>query len=113
MHKSGINLLEIDLLRRGQRVVENSNIPISHYAAVLQRGNEKTYDVWTIDIRDKLPVFPVPLKRQDKDIVIDLLLSLDMAFKENYYHHSIYYKKAPPPPDFSEEDKKWVEKRIK
>ena len=113
LHKAGINLLEVDLLRRGQRVVENPNIPFSHYMAVLQRGYDKTYDVWTMDIKDKLPVLPLPLKRRDKDIVIDLQLSLNMTFKENYNRNSINYRKTPPPPAFSKEDKKWIAEQLK
>jgi hypothetical protein len=112
LHESGVHLLEIDLLRRGERPFTHPYLPHSHYLATLVRSESGTTDVWAFGIRDSLPVLPVPLKKPDKDAFLDLGKALREIYDRGLYHLSIDYRKAPPPPAFEEEDRQWMQELI-
>ncbi len=62
LYEDGIHLLEIDLLRRGERPGNYPTLPRwAHYFVMLTRGGQPGMDVWAMTVRDKLPVVPVPL----------------------------------------------------
>ena len=70
--ESGINLVEIDLLRRGKRLFPPRFVPESHYMISLRRGGSAKTAIWAIDIKDNLPVLPIPLRKPDTDVLLDL-----------------------------------------
>ncbi len=113
LHSSGVHLLEIDLIRRGQRPFSHPYLPRSHYLITLIRAGSGTTDAWAFNVQDTLPVVPVPLKAPDKDAVLGLGKALEMIYSRGLYHLSVDYKKEPPPPAFDEEDKKWIKKLLK
>lgn len=108
LHRSGVHLLEIDLLRRGKRHVANLGLPEHHYLFSLWRAGTQKLAVWVNSIQQPLPVLPVPLKSPDPDALLPLKPALDMIYQRGLYYLSIDYAKNPPPPDFSEADKKWM-----
>jgi Protein of unknown function (DUF4058) len=108
LHQNNVNILEIDLLRRGTRpfVFKNSN---THYQMMLLRANTAKAAVWAINLKEKLPVLPVPLLPPDADAVLDLSEALDIIFERSFYHLSIdYVKDELAPPAFLEEDLAWI-----
>ncbi len=112
LHASGVHLLEIDLLRRGERAFRNQVLKNAHYGVRLFRGNGKEVEIWAIDIKDKLPVLPVPLQEGDSDAVLDLGKAFDMVYTESLYDRIIQYDETPPPPDFTKREKEWLHSRI-
>jgi hypothetical protein len=112
LKNKGVHLLEIDLLRRGQRAVRSANLPKCDYLISLCRGQTEHTDLWLLQLKDKLPVLPVPLKAPDEDIALPLGHILNQVYKEAGYENSIDYQQPPPPPVLSEEDEKWVKKTI-
>lgn len=108
LNAGGVHLLEIDLLRRGQRAVLDYNLPHTHYLFSLWRAGTSENVIWTNRVQQPLPVLPVPLKSPDPDVLLPLKQALDMIYQRGLYHLSIDYSKNPPPPDFSEEEKKWM-----
>ena len=113
LHEWGVHLLEIDLVRQDERYFKHPLVAKTHYLVTLLRGNSNKVDVWAIDIKDKLPVLPVPLKAPDADAVLNLQNAFDEMYREGLYADSINYGKTPPPPAFSEEEQKWIDSILK
>jgi hypothetical protein len=109
LHESGVHLLEIDLIRRGERPFSHPYIPESDYLMTLIRAGIGKADVWAFNIKDRLPVVPVPLKAPDEDARLDPGKALKEIYDRSDYQLSIDYGEEPPPPGFSEEDKKWMQ----
>jgi hypothetical protein len=113
LHERGVHLLEIDLIRQGERQYKHPVAVSAHYLVTLLRGNAYKVDVWAIDIKDKLPVLPVPLKSPDADAILNLQKAFDEMYGERLYADSVNYGKTPPPPAFSEEVQKWIDDVLK
>lgn len=108
LHRNGVHLLEIDLLRRGTRPLVHPMLPESHYAMLLMRAGSRKTEAWTVNLPDRLPVLPVPLVAPDPDVLLDLRHALDLIYERSLYELSIDYKKDPPPPMLAEEEREWV-----
>lgn len=110
---TSVHLLEIDLLRRGGRVVFETDPPPADYYAYLSRFTDRPYtDVWPIGLRDRLPVLPVPLLPPDEDVLLDLQRAVNACYDLVHYERLLDYTVAPPPPPLSEADAKWVAERL-
>jgi hypothetical protein len=108
LHRAGVHLIEIDLIRRGTRPVVHPRIPPGPYLAALTRGQAATTEIWPIRLQDRLPSLPVPLRPPDDDVELDLQATLDGAYETAMYDLSIDYRAAPPPPVLSDDDVRWV-----
>ena len=113
LHRSGVNLLEIDLLRRGSRSFTHPSIPESHYQVSLLRADSSRTEFWAINIQDNLPKVPIPLRKTDIDVILDLGKALDILFERRFYYLSTDYTIKPPPPVFQKEDMDFIENIIK
>jgi hypothetical protein len=111
-YHSNVHLVEIDLLRKGSRI-PLVNLPKDiDYLAVVSRTYERPdSDVWTIGLRDKLPVLPVPLLPPDPDIPLDLSKALHTAYERAHYERRINYSE-PPTPLLKKEDATWAWKLL-
>ena len=109
LRQEGIHLLEIDLLRRGTRPVQDPRLEGTPYMVALTRANDRQTDVWKVQLHKPLPVIPVPLRRPDEDVAIDLQEALKVIYEEAAYHLSVRYDLPPPPPSLSEEDQVWIQ----
>ena len=111
--KKRVHLLEIDLLRRGRRIILGSDPPPADYYVYLSRFTHRPYtDVWAIGLRDRLPVLPVPLLPPDEDVVLDLQRAGDACYDFVHYERLLDYSVAPPPPPLSEADAQWLKERL-
>jgi len=98
LRRAHINLIEIDLLRRGQRALSHPNIPESLWRVSLLRAGSSQFNVWTLDLPDPLPVVPIPLRKPDADVTLDLSEALRTIYERGAYDLSIDYADIPPPP---------------
>ena len=112
LYQAGIHLLELDLLRRGQRPFDQPRLPTVAYAIALTRSHSSTIDIWPLTLKDRLPTVPVPLLDPAPDAVLDLAGVLTAIYDEAFYGLSIDYTQAPPPPQLSEEDVSWVQSML-
>lgn len=105
---SSTHLVEIDLLRRGQPMpVYHSNIP-THYRILVSRGDRRPQaDLYTFNLPDAIPSFPLPLKSEDSEPVVDLQLLLSNIYDQASYDLAIDYTQEPVPP-LLEKDRVWV-----
>jgi hypothetical protein len=104
LHEAGIHLVEIDLIRRGERPIRHPRLPQQHYLCSLWRGGLAQIELWAFNFNDPLPVLPIPLKAPDKDVPLDLGKALRTIYKRGYYHLSVNYEESPPPPELSTEE---------
>ena len=110
--EAGVHVLEIDLIRRGTRVIEDPRMPETAYLITLTRGGSDVIEVWPIGLRDRLPDVPVPLLLPDPYEPLDPASALDAIYDEAVYGLSIDYHREPPPPPLSESDRVWVDERV-
>ena len=109
---SPAHLMEIDLLRKGQRVPMQQPLPTAPYFVFLSRAEKRPMtEVWPISLTQPLPVVPVPLLPDDPDILLDLqqiftavydLLGFDLAFD---------YSQAPEVP-LDEKEAAWAAEHL-
>ncbi len=98
-----VNLVEIDLVRAGQRalMVPSESIPPSHrttYQVCIRRGRRPSAaEVYRVPLRDRLPILPVPLRVEDPDVSLDLQAIVDLCYRNGKYE-SIEYTRDPDPP---------------
>lgn len=112
LHRSGVHLLEIDLLRRGTRPFVHPHLPQSDYLVLLMRAGTRKTEAWAFNVNETLPVLPVPLVEPDADVKLDLKHALDLIYERSLYDLSIDYKKDAPPPEFNSETRDWIREVI-
>ena len=96
---SSTHLLEIDLLRQGERVPMQEPLPIADYFLFLSRTEKRPLlDVWPIQLPQPLPILPIPLLPEDADIQLDLQQALNTIYDELGYDLSIDYTRPPEIP---------------
>jgi Protein of unknown function (DUF4058) len=100
--------IEIDLLRKGERLPTSPLVVLSEYRVTVSRGNaRKKARYWPIKLRQKLPVIGIPLKGKDVDVSVDLGSVLNVAYDNAAYNPSIDYRQPPVPP-LRPDDTKWA-----
>lgn len=68
-----VHVVELDLLRRGRWTELARPLPPADYGALVFRaGRRPDVEVRTWGLRDPLPTVPVPLRRPDPDVPLDL-----------------------------------------
>jgi hypothetical protein len=110
--RTGIHLVEIDLIRRGIRPLSDAQIPESHYRITVTRANDRV-DVWAIQMQDRLPTIPIPLLAPDPDVPLDLSHAIHLVYEEADYDLTIDYNRQPPPPPLADADQRWLKTVIK
>ena len=102
------NFVEIDLLRRGQRVLHVDRSPRSDYYALVSRADERpNVEVYAWNLRDLLPTIRIPLKPEDSDVTLNLQSVLNTAYDRIRYGNTIEYGDPLRPP-LSSSDEAWV-----
>src|SRR6185503_15992143 len=88
----GVHLVEIDLLRGGERMPMLDPWPDCPYTLLVARAS-KTHKckVWPGHFRQALPAIQVPLAKPDADISLDLQPLIDGIYQRYRYARSIDY----------------------
>jgi hypothetical protein len=91
--RSRTNLVELDLLRGGQRLPV-VNMPKGDYFAVVRRGHRRPQraDIFHWTIRDPLPTITIPLKKDDPEVPLDLQQVFTTVYDRARYHLSLDYR---------------------
>jgi hypothetical protein len=105
--RDGVHLVEVDLLRRETRPLNQSSIPNSHYRVTITRIRQRV-DIWAFQMQEPLPIVPIPLIPPDQDVMLDLNQAIHQVYEEADYDLSIDYHKPPAPPPLSEADQQWL-----
>jgi hypothetical protein len=106
------SLVEIDLLRVGQRMPMVESWPKSPYYSLIARRERAPYcRVYPAALRQPLPNIPVPLDPPDPDIQLSIQPMIEAVYERSRYARNIEYTRTLTPP-LSEEDAAWVKRLV-
>jgi len=108
LRNSGVNVLEIDLLRRDARTLPDERLRGVPYRVSLTRAFEHKIEIWPVRLQDELPLVPVPLRYPDPDVPLDLSQTHAEVYDESAYDLSINYRESAPPPPLASEELEWM-----
>jgi hypothetical protein len=104
------HLVEIDLLRIGQRIpLIGGKLPLAPYYTFLSRAtNRPNTEVWPIQLQEYLPTIPIPLSSEDDDIPLSLQQAIEACFQLVGYQKLLDYTQPPPSPVLNAPELNWV-----
>ncbi len=109
---SDVHLVELDLLREGERLPMGKPLPPGQYYAIVSRSYKRPIaEVYAWTIRQPLPTIPIPLKRGEPDVMLDLQSVLNSVYDRAGYDYRLPYDREPDPP-LSPEDWEWAKQII-
>lgn len=110
---SDVNLVEIDLLRGGQRLPMLDPWPDCPYTFLIARANKGPWcRVWPIPLQRPLPALLIPLVKPDPDIPLDLQPMIASIYQRSRYDRSIDYSRPLVPPPRADETA-WMKRQLK
>jgi Protein of unknown function (DUF4058) len=110
---AGVNTVEIDLLRGGERVLmaATEQVPPSHrtaYQVWIWRGTQPdALAVYRVPLRERLPVISIPLRPHDREVPLDLQAILDQGYRNGGYDDIDYHSEPDPP--LPADDASWAD----
>lgn len=103
---SGVNFVEIDLLRGGTRPPVEDLPECDYYVMVARPEQWPRVGLWPLRLRDHLPKIPIPLRAPDDDAQLDLKPLLERIYDASGYEDYIYLE--TPEPALTPEDGPWA-----
>ena len=106
---SSTHLVEIDLLRTGEKMPAIGKVPPSDYRILVSRGDRRPNAmVYAFTLRETIPAFPLPLRPQDPEPLIDLQTLLNQLYDLAGYDLAIDYGRSSVP-SLSKADAAWAD----
>jgi hypothetical protein len=114
--EGGVSLVEIDLLRAGQRVIAYpGRIPrryrTTYQVCVGRSWVPRTSEIYAVPLRARLPTIRVPLRRTDADAQLNLQELIDLAYRNGRYAELDY--RRPPEPPLDPDDERWADELLR
>jgi hypothetical protein len=107
------HLIEIDLLRKGQRLPMKELLPPAPYYVYVGRSETRPdTDVWPVLLDRPLPSVPVPLLAEDPDVMLDLQLAFTTVCDLSDYDLEIDYTKPADVP-LSPKEADWSDSHLR
>ena len=102
------NLVEIDLLRKWESMpILNNSIQSDYRILVSPRNSRPFADLYAFNLRDSFPVFPLPLREEDIEPIVNLPEIFAGIYDRAGYDYRLDYN-LEPVPSLSEEDRVWA-----
>jgi len=109
----GVNIVEIDLVRSGERMPMVDPWPDVPYTLLVARAKEVPMcQVWPVQLLQHLPAIPVPLAKPDADVPLTLEPLIDAIYQRYRYGKSIDYSSSLTP-QLSAEEASLSEKHLR
>jgi hypothetical protein len=112
---ANVNLIEIDLLRRGahttavpKRELVARYGQFDYHVCTHCFDRRMEYDVFPFELPEKLPVIQIPLLPEDGRVDVDLQAVFNRCYETGAYPREVNYASEPPPPALSPERLAWV-----
>ena len=123
--ESDANLIELDFVRAGRRILPTVDLktliktikPPPAYLVLINRAWQRTsfatrYQIFPVGLREWLPCIPVPLKRGEEEVPLDLQFVFNRAYNTGPYRRgAVDYSKLPPAPRLNPDDAAWAVER--
>lgn len=106
---SDLNLVEMDLLRKGERLPwVTPAVASSDYYVMVSRAVERPHGkLWPFSVRDSLPPISIPLSLRDGDVPLELGTIMNQIYDSAGYGRELDYTQPPIPP-LDEPDAAWA-----
>ena len=106
--RASVNFVEIDLLRAGEPMPYTEKAQNSAHRLFIYR-NAPPYKarLYPFSLRQPIPTFPLPLRPDDNEPLVDLGALLQGLYDRAGYDMVINYQQPPTPP-LSEDDAAWA-----
>jgi len=93
------HLVEIDLLRGGQRLPTREPLEAADfYAFVCRKERLPQVEVYPWTLRQPLPAIPIPLAGNDPDVPLDLHAAFTTTYDRAGYDYALDYRRPVEPP---------------
>lgn len=113
--EAGVNLVEIDLLRSGERILTRYHrVPASHrttFQVAVRRDYKGQTEVYPVPLQRALPTIRIPLREGDSDAHLDLQAVFEKARLACIFADLDYTK--PPEPPLDPADAAWAEELLR
>lgn len=114
---AGVNVVEIDLLRKGVPVVDVSMSGLEglrpwDYLACVARAGEAERELYCVTMRMRLPRIRIPLRTSSPDVVLDIQSAFISVYDAGPYPDRLDYNQ-PPDPVLSVEDEVWADELLR
>ncbi|HEX6385542.1 MAG TPA: DUF4058 family protein [Anaerolineae bacterium] len=94
---SGVHLVEVDLVRWGQRVVPA--LPDEPYHVLISRADQQPQSrVWSFGLADPIPDTPLPLITPDEHVPLPLQAAYAIIYEARNFRQRLDYASDPDPP---------------
>ncbi len=123
---SEVSLIEIDLLRRGDRVYAYPDLkamierfqPTPTYLVLVNRSWRRGMDrlddqVFPVGLREWLPYIPIPLKEEETEIPLDLQFVFQRVYEGGPYRRGAVDYFRPPDPPLPDSDAEWASELLR
>ncbi len=101
------NLIEIDLLRSGQPMAMTGATESQYRILVSRSLDRPSADLFRFNLQDPIPDFPVPLRPESPDAIVQLSAVLNEIYQRGRLDLSIDYSQELVP-TLSERDRMWA-----
>lgn len=109
---SPVNLVELDLLRGGERLPVRGRLPnADYYAFVCRFQRHPTAQVFPWNLRQPLPTISIPLSPDDDECILNLQDLFTTTFDRAGYDYSLNYS-GEVIPTLSESELAWVDELV-
>jgi len=90
--RTSVSLVEIDLLRGGERPAVSDPPPGDYFAMVSKPKPRPLAEVYGWSLADPLPRILIPLSIEDPDVLLDLQAAFNLVYDRAGYDYAINYK---------------------
>ena len=124
--ESDASLVEIDLLRSGERLLPNAELeiyllsldPKPAYLVLVNRawrrlGVEMAYQLFAVSVRDVLPCIAIPLREGEDEVTLDLQWIFNQAYDRGPYRRGAVDYAGDPEPPLEPDDMQWLYQRLR
>ena len=115
---SDTHLVEIDLLRQGDPTVAipphclSAHQPWHYVVSISRAGHRDRFEVYLVNLRQRLPRIAIPLQAPDPDVVLDLQAVFERCYEHGAYADLIDYGVDPETP-LAPEDAAWADELLR